>query len=395
MDATFEALLITCLDALDRGDPIEDILRRYPAQAAELRPILATAGDLAGLELAPTRAAESASRRQFLTEGAQIKAADPRASEAGRPSAQARPARFAWLGRPALAVVAMAAAVTMMFILSFSASASALPGDRLYALKRASERLQVALAGDVEGQAALHDAFNQRRIDEVNALLAAGREAEVDFIGVAEPAGDGAWRIDGVLAQVDDTTQILGDLSPGEHVHVRGRLADGKLRLSTVICLDDLPHWTPAMGPPPALTTVPTPGASSPTATTLPAPTDPPAADPPPATSPPPLNNAPAAGPPPVPDAPGSAATGQGDQGAEDDAEEDRGSDDDDKDRDNRGSGGDDDEEDEDDDKSRNRGSGGDDDDDDKSRSRGSGGDDDDDDRDDPREDPDDDDSDG
>lgn len=297
MDATFEATLIASLDALDRGEPVEDILRHYPAHAAELRPILFTAGGLSDLDLAPTRTAEAGSRERFLARAAQS-AAETRTpqstvnqataaqvgatqtriaqSKTSRPSpsrAPQSPGRFAWLGRPALTMAAMAVAVVMMIVISISASASALPGDRLYTLKRATERIQVALVADGASQTALHDAFNQRRIDEAKALVAAGREGDVDFLGVAEPAGEGSWRIAGVLAQVDDSTQIMGDLGPGELVHVRGRVSGGRVLLGTVVCLDDAPNWMPGSGPPPAMTAIPWP-------TPLPAATQRPVASP-------------------------------------------------------------------------------------------------------------------
>lgn len=280
MDAAFEALVISCLDALDRGEPIDDILRHYPAQAAELQLILDTARRLDGLDLAPSRAAEAASRRSFLTEAAQIRAADPRpspgtASPAAGATGQGEHGRFAWLGRSTLAMAAMTAAVVMMIVVSISASASALPGDGLYTLKRSSERIQLVLATDAAAETALRDAFNRRRIDEANALLAAGREAEVDFIGTAEAAGDRAWRVDGVLAYVDDSTQILGDLAPGELVHVRGRASGGRLVLGTVICLDDLPHWSPESGPLPDVTVKPAAPTPLPFPTAVPATTVP------------------------------------------------------------------------------------------------------------------------
>src|SRR5687767_15440835 len=56
-----------------------------------------------------------------------------------------------------------------------AASASALPGDALYGIKRATERVSLAMHRDPVGRAALHLQFASTRAQEVQELLAAGR----------------------------------------------------------------------------------------------------------------------------------------------------------------------------------------------------------------------------
>ena len=56
-----ELILIACLDRLEMGESIDDILQQYPDVAAELRPVLETAVFMNQLAISPTLAAN---RRQ-------------------------------------------------------------------------------------------------------------------------------------------------------------------------------------------------------------------------------------------------------------------------------------------------------------------------------------------
>lgn len=73
MDAAFEAKLIECLDALANGEMLEAILRRYPEDAAALRPMLETAQQLSHMPVGYSVAAQRASRQAFLTQANQLR----------------------------------------------------------------------------------------------------------------------------------------------------------------------------------------------------------------------------------------------------------------------------------------------------------------------------------
>ena len=60
------------------------------------------------------------------------------------------------------------------------AAADALPGEALYGAKRGLEQLQLALTSNPGSQASLRAGFASERLQEAEALLAAGREAEAD-----------------------------------------------------------------------------------------------------------------------------------------------------------------------------------------------------------------------
>jgi hypothetical protein len=101
--------------------------------------------------------------------------------------------RLAALLRPALGWQNMAyarlAAVILLAVMLFGsasvtayAAQGALPGDTLYAVKTGLEELQIQLAARPEKQASLHLAFAGRRLDEAEALIAAGREEGLQWI---------------------------------------------------------------------------------------------------------------------------------------------------------------------------------------------------------------------
>jgi len=243
METELETILISCLDSLDRGATVEAVLARYPARAGELRPMLMAAAALADPGLAPARGAQAASRRAFLTEAALLRASGAAAPQAAGLSPGWR--------RAALRLGGLALGLTLVAATVYAGAEASLPGDALYIVKRTVERARLEMAPDAAVRAAIERRLDERRIDEINQILALGREADVTFTGIAEPAGKGRWRVEGVAMEVGAETRVLGDLEPGEHIHVIGRAADGRVRAATVICVDDLPNWSPHTSPSP------------------------------------------------------------------------------------------------------------------------------------------------
>jgi len=58
MNESLEHVILEALDLLEGGAGVEEILARYPAEAAELRPYLLTAARLATLATQPSLTAE-------------------------------------------------------------------------------------------------------------------------------------------------------------------------------------------------------------------------------------------------------------------------------------------------------------------------------------------------
>lgn len=263
MDAALETKFIECLSALESGESIEHILARYPDDAARLQSMLEIAAALPALRIEPSQAAQAQSRKAFLEQAATMRAPD-------------RPSLPRLLSRP----LAMFASLALVLIFTGGAavvaSASALPGDPLYGFKLGVESVRLSLAPD---RAALAAQFEQERIDEIVALLDAGREADVEFRGVIESIQPAAWLIANLPVGVDDNTRIEGYAEVGRIAEVRGRTQAGRL-LARVISVEGEP---PAPAPAPSPTPSPTP---TPQATETPSPTRTPGTTPSPTPTP-------------------------------------------------------------------------------------------------------------
>jgi hypothetical protein len=269
MDVEFEVKVIECLTALEQSESIEQILARYPRDAAQLRPILLTARALPRFRMEPSEAAKMKARRAFLAQAAQARATAQRRSSSFMPR-----------------LLTAFASVALICILfgggAVAASGSALPGDPLYGLKRTVENVRLSLASDRTSHDALTEQFAMTRRDETSALLDAGRKSEVEFSGKIESMQTNAWVISGLVVQLDKTTTISGEPTIDRSVDVRGRTtADGLFAASIVI---ESPASTPEPTDTPQLSPTNTPQ-PTPRSTDTPEPptiepTEPPTAEP-------------------------------------------------------------------------------------------------------------------
>ncbi|MBK8794130.1 MAG: hypothetical protein IPN59_13640 [Holophaga sp.] len=153
-----------CLTLLEQGETLDEILQRYPQQAAELRPMLAAAGQLhQELTAIPVpAAAQNLSRAKFM-KAASIAQADQRSSKAKW---------LFWLPWISFRQVRlspyMRATVMLFLIFSFigafgavRVSARAIPGDVLYPVKRAAEQTQLLLAQGQDQKLRLEKSFDE------------------------------------------------------------------------------------------------------------------------------------------------------------------------------------------------------------------------------------------
>jgi hypothetical protein len=95
--------------------------------------------------------------------------------------------------RHRIALVLIAAAITAILLggAAVSASASALPGELLYPVKRAVERVELMIHRDPASQAKLHLEYAQRRLAELSALQALRRAGQSVDVGAAMRAYQG------------------------------------------------------------------------------------------------------------------------------------------------------------------------------------------------------------
>jgi hypothetical protein len=173
MNNIFDALEI-CLSEMENGADMETVLARFPNLAGELRPILETsmkARDMSAAEPSP----ESIRRGRARV---MQRAAEMRESKAA-PRKRAIPA----FQRLALSF-SLAAVLLLSGTGLLNASASALPGENLYPVKRTWEGLRLLLIFDKEARTLLEDQFEYERLHEVNKLLTEGRHTPIQFAGV-------------------------------------------------------------------------------------------------------------------------------------------------------------------------------------------------------------------
>ncbi|HEY4689726.1 MAG TPA: DUF5666 domain-containing protein [Anaerolineae bacterium] len=258
MDAQLEWKLIECLAALENGESLEQILLRYPEEAARLQPMLAVAASLPALRMEPSQEARLKSRKAFLAQAAALEA-------------RRGPARSRLFARPLVTFASIALAFILIGGGTLAASASALPGDPLYGVKRIVENVRLSITPDDAARATLSAQFAQERIDEIDALLAAGREAEVEFGGIIQSIQASAWLVANVPVDIDDNTRIEGSPQVGLRAQVHGRTQDGMLTaISIVVEPGEEPAPAPSPTPEPQATPRPTP---TPRATETPEPT--------------------------------------------------------------------------------------------------------------------------
>src|SRR5512139_1112593 len=209
MDAQLEAKLIECLDALAQGESIERIVSRYPQEAAQLRPLLETAAGLPALRMEPSEAAKIQSRQKFMAQTDLLHRTKPRKT-------------MGFLPRLATGFIAATLVAGVLGTGAVAASGSALPGDPLYGLKRTVEDVRLNTASSLTQRQELQREFEQRRLNETDALLNAGREGEVEFAGTIEVIQPDAWIVSSLVVQLDANTQVSGTPQIDRVAEVRG-----------------------------------------------------------------------------------------------------------------------------------------------------------------------------
>ena len=203
------AALGFCLEQLEAGRPLDDVLRPYPDWAAELRPLLQTATALRQLPVtaAPAEVAariadalngETAKDRAWATRlraatSAILRRREPawaRAGGAGGTSRLRLAPRLA--AGPLLYGTATLVALLLLAAGAARASADSVPGGALYPVKRGLERLHMLVVSS-SAEAQLAARLAERRLEEAAALEAAGRSPAPALagLGVLDPWAEG------------------------------------------------------------------------------------------------------------------------------------------------------------------------------------------------------------
>lgn len=238
--------LEACLKELENGADIEAVLARHPQIADELRPILhasVAARSMAGAEPSPD--ALRRGRARLLQRAAEMREAEAALNKRKIPLF------------PRLAI--SFALVVIFFMISgtslLNASAGALPGERLYTVKRSAENIRLLLTIDPSARTALETQFYYERLSEVTALLAQGQVAPVEFAGIYLQV-DGQVFVSGIQIVILDSTILPPQgIQDGNAVLVFGATTpNGTVQANTIHLLGN-----PSVAPPGDSTPTPAP----------------------------------------------------------------------------------------------------------------------------------------
>ncbi len=170
----FDQVLDICLDRLQAGDTVQACLISYPSHAGRLAPLLYMAVTLQTSQ-GPSVSASGfrAGEAHLLAYAVELSAQRQGALPLRRRGAVSR--LIAGTRRLAAAVVVgmlLFCAVLSAGAVTVSAASASLPGSSLYTIKRTTESLLSSLAFTPRLQTQVHLAWAERRLDEVDALIA-------------------------------------------------------------------------------------------------------------------------------------------------------------------------------------------------------------------------------
>lgn len=189
--------LENCLQQIENGADIESVLKQYPELATELRPILKTAVKAQQNQtVEPSAEAFQRGRAKVMQRATQL---------------QQSPVIKRKSRMPVFSRFAISFALAFIFLLGgtgvLSASASTLPGEQLYSVKRGWENVRLFLIFDQEARQLLEDEFENERLHEVNELLSRGKNEQIQFAGIFMQV-NGANYVSGVSVILPASMQV-------------------------------------------------------------------------------------------------------------------------------------------------------------------------------------------
>jgi len=244
MRRQFADILDECLQELNRGADLEAVLTRHRDCAPRLRPLLEAAllvQQGPHPQLSPQ--ANALGRRRLL------EAVARKARQKAAPSRlRAKRPFLRWPSLPGwqvsrlsfrVASAALVLAIALASLGTVNAAADSLPDSPLYAVKLATERVQLALALSPESKARLHLSFAGRRLWEVHTQAELGKpispvalegmrsETEQALAVIAKAPQPEAWRLlHSFIALTEKQQETLEELSAEVLPPVRETVAE-------------------------------------------------------------------------------------------------------------------------------------------------------------------------
>lgn len=249
-----EDKLEDALAMLAAGIPLEEVLTEAGDDAGWLRPLLELADEVGEFQQTVSIPGPEASLQRMLSHAEKLAATGP-----GELSAQS-----GWsyllsnIFGGGLRLAAGLATALLIFVLAggtFTLAAQrSLPGEPLYPLKRAGERLQLNLARDPDQREQLLDTFNQRRQMEVSRLLAEEQEGEVTLQGEVVTVTADSIELAGLAARLTPDTQIEGSLAAGSRVRAEIKVYPPDKVVALSLTVIESPVVLPSPTPTPTMT---------------------------------------------------------------------------------------------------------------------------------------------
>ena len=206
-----ETILQDCMERLQHGESLEQILKKYPGVRG-LRSLLESVSLAQSLQsdLQVPNGAQIRSRTQFLEAAHKLEQ---------RP---ARPFRFSFESR---GLVVLLTLVVIMFgvVGSGIVSAKSLPGEPFYPLKLAAEQTRLWMTLNPADRLTLESTFEQRRLQDVENLIKSQKSSnvQVSFSGFLQVKGDD-WFIENVPVVLPPNMGLNQDVQSGAFVDVTG-----------------------------------------------------------------------------------------------------------------------------------------------------------------------------
>ena len=167
MSGRFKDVLDDCLERIiNRGDTIEHCLEIYPEWADELEPLLRTA-----VSVKEATSFKARPEFQMATKSKLMSAIAAKREEESKSSSIWSAFQRRWVVAVTLIIVLLIAGGGTV-----GASINSLPGDLLYPVKTATERVQAFFTFGNEDKTNLYAKFAERRVEEIEDLVARQRE---------------------------------------------------------------------------------------------------------------------------------------------------------------------------------------------------------------------------
>jgi hypothetical protein len=200
--------LEVCLSALETGAELEACLALYPDLSDELRPAL--------------EAAQAAILLSSDDLPGQLRSKSQTRVLAGADELRRSPRWRIGIPQPVLAGLALAAVFFVVGTGLIVASASSLPGEALYSLKRGIEDISLQLVPEQRARQDLTDSYTKRRIDEVKLLHQLDRSVAVSFQGIVSGMDDSRWVVGEINVILDDNAASDDSIKIGNRIEVHG-----------------------------------------------------------------------------------------------------------------------------------------------------------------------------